>query len=555
MNKWVIATSGTVENLKNIANISIKDAAIIASAIVAIQDASGNALKLDKLSSIQEARIASLQKAKDSAAKASAGMSASDQVAAKKKIKSLEDEIKKINEAASARKKAMQDQQAGADALTQIQKKQLDYQQALAAGDQAAAAQAQLDIQQVTSSRQTQMAMNSVDINAAAQAKPLQDQIDKLSAKLNAAADSQVIAAESFANSSEKLAELQKKETTLREKLATAMTNKDAKGNPTADNLRNLADAYADFNNLQKKNNKWIGADGKPLDEKALFDSLSNLATQSMTVAAQNVVIQAAKLTNGSLGTGSNGTGTKAPTYDPKAAAKADSSGKPAPVAIRPGTTVTETFINTDPKHPEFRKAGTVIPNSFIVTPYAYKSTDSAGNPITFTNHGEVINNATGLQEGVWFGIQGLQKQNVVFPNATKKAMGGFIGHYGLGSPGGVKGPGTGISDSIPAYLSNGEYVIKAAAVQKYGVPTFDALNSQKFNIPSLVTDTKSMYNNSSGGSVIYLTQNITAADGMDTELLSMRIVEMTKKAIHADVQVASAKIGGTKEFGSKVMH
>jgi outer membrane protein OmpA-like peptidoglycan-associated protein len=47
--------------------------------------------------------------------------------------------------------------------------------------------------------------------------------------------------------------------------------------------------------------------------------------------------------------------------------------------------------------------------------------------------------------------------------------------------PGGkVSGPGTGTSDSIPAMLSNGEYVIKADSVSKYGIDTFDALNAQK---------------------------------------------------------------------------
>jgi TP901 family phage tail tape measure protein len=44
-----------------------------------------------------------------------------------------------------------------------------------------------------------------------------------------------------------------------------------------------------------------------------------------------------------------------------------------------------------------------------------------------------------------------------------------------------IRGAGTGTSDSIPAYLSNGEYVIKADSVKKYGVGTFDALNAQKF--------------------------------------------------------------------------
>jgi len=44
-----------------------------------------------------------------------------------------------------------------------------------------------------------------------------------------------------------------------------------------------------------------------------------------------------------------------------------------------------------------------------------------------------------------------------------------------------VYGAGTATSDSIPAYLSNGEYVIRAASVQKYGRHTFDRLNAGMF--------------------------------------------------------------------------
>lgn len=43
-----------------------------------------------------------------------------------------------------------------------------------------------------------------------------------------------------------------------------------------------------------------------------------------------------------------------------------------------------------------------------------------------------------------------------------------------------ISGPGTGTSDSIPARLSNGEYVVRAAAVKKYGVDFFHNLNRMK---------------------------------------------------------------------------
>jgi len=42
------------------------------------------------------------------------------------------------------------------------------------------------------------------------------------------------------------------------------------------------------------------------------------------------------------------------------------------------------------------------------------------------------------------------------------------------------RGPGTGTSDSILSWLSNGEYVVKAAAVQKYGIGMFDELNQMR---------------------------------------------------------------------------
>lgn len=51
-------------------------------------------------------------------------------------------------------------------------------------------------------------------------------------------------------------------------------------------------------------------------------------------------------------------------------------------------------------------------------------------------------------------------------PAPQKFATGGYI-----------SGPGTGTSDSIPAYLSNGEYVINAAAVRKLGRRHLDMLN------------------------------------------------------------------------------
>lgn len=74
-------------------------------------------------------------------------------------------------------------------------------------------------------------------------------------------------------------------------------------------------------------------------------------------------------------------------------------------------------------------------------------------------------------------------------PVAAKMMFGYDSGHaYAQGSTGAklmgkasggyISGRGTGTSDSIPAMLSNGEYVIKASAVRKVGLPTLNAINN-----------------------------------------------------------------------------
>jgi|GEM_PF-709618 len=70
----------------------------------------------------------------------------------------------------------------------------------------------------------------------------------------------------------------------------------------------------------------------------------------------------------------------------------------------------------------------------------------------------------------------------------STNAMGGLIERFAEGGQavagafrrlaGRIIGPGTETSDSIPALLSHGEYVVNAASVRKFGAAFFDALNS-----------------------------------------------------------------------------
>lgn len=75
----------------------------------------------------------------------------------------------------------------------------------------------------------------------------------------------------------------------------------------------------------------------------------------------------------------------------------------------------------------------------------------------------------------------------------------------GFATGGHVRGPGTGTSDSIMARLSNGEYVLKAAAVRQYGTNLLDKMNGlrlPKFADGGLVSEASSSPGTSSLGTV-----------------------------------------------------
>jgi len=68
---------------------------------------------------------------------------------------------------------------------------------------------------------------------------------------------------------------------------------------------------------------------------------------------------------------------------------------------------------------------------------------------------------------------------------------GDIVGAQGFATGGPIRGPGTSTSDSVPIWASAGEFMVKAAAVRKYGVGFLHALNNMKiepnFDIGGLV--------------------------------------------------------------------
>jgi TP901 family phage tail tape measure protein len=153
----------------------------------------------------QYANLNSLQAQLEKAQNAAKGQSVQQQIDSKKAIDAIDDRIKKIKEEADARRKALSQQQQDEDSLTQIKKKQLEYQQALASGDMAAAAQAQLDIQSLNRQQQVTQATRAIDNKEASDIAKLEKQRDALSKKDENLANKAAKAAESMGSLTEKI--------------------------------------------------------------------------------------------------------------------------------------------------------------------------------------------------------------------------------------------------------------------------------------------------------------------------------------------------------------
>jgi hypothetical protein len=96
------------------------------------------------------------------------------------------------------------------------------------------------------------------------------------------------------------------------------------------------------------------------------------------------------------------------------------------------------------------------------------------------------------LREG--WKLAGYNERGDAVYEYEKKAMGGFVGK-GYDSGGRVIGPGTGTSDSVPAMLSRGEYVIKADAAKALGPYVLNALNSKKSSSLKLLSPAAQSHN------------------------------------------------------------
>lgn len=361
--------------------------------------------------------------------------SSSKAIKAQQSIQSnLDDQIKKhqkiidkIKEEADARVKALDRQNSTEDYNLQIKKLQLEYQEKLASGDMSGAAKAQLDIQSLTGSRQKELAVNAIRDKEAADVKAQESIIEGLQKKLDGSQKAVEKATAAADASLKKAAELQ---STLNSLIIATLNA--ASGQLDYKEIANIQTKLKEFN--LGKEAAAIGAQG-PMIPYASGWAPAKTGIESIGKSALSEVINSNK---------------ELKTNDSALLKFFTKTGSMF------GKSITKDY-------------GSINYNRF--NPLTWKNTDNLAKLIK----------ENGLKKNDVFTYQGKTYKveatsGIPIADEIKMASGGYI-----------SGAGTATSDSIPAMLSNGEYVINADSVKKYGIDTFNAFNNKKYSMGGYV--------------------------------------------------------------------
>jgi TP901 family phage tail tape measure protein len=345
-------------------------------------------------------------------------------------IKKHQKIIDKIKEQADAKVEALSRQNDAEDYNLKIQKLQIQYQEKLASGDMAGAAQDQIDIQLLSSSRQKDLAVNAIRDKEKADVKTQELIIEGLQKKLDG---------------SQKAVE---------------------KATAAADvSLKKAAELQTTLSNLTLAT---INAALGTIDYKEIANLQTELKKFGFTNEAKAI----------------GGQGPMIPFKDGWAPAKSGiaSIGKDALSEVINGNKTLSTkdtaLLNFFMKNPGIGVTGKAISKDYGNISY------NKWNPATWANTDNLARlvKENNLKKNDAFTYKGktykvTNTSGLVTADEIKMAAGGF-----------VSGAGTGTSDSIPAMLSNGEYVINADSVKKYGMETFHAFNNKKYSMGGPVT-------------------------------------------------------------------
>jgi TP901 family phage tail tape measure protein len=479
--KIQLYTKGITQNLSNLSGDAAKN---LLNVMTAMESASQDMVTNVNLAnnSLQQLAIAgaTLKSQADSDRIASEKAAKAAKRNGDEEIKAIDKKIKKIQEAADARRKALEDEADQESFLVQIQKEKIKYADALASGNMSEAAQAQLNIRQLTIEDQKKRAMAAIDAKEKEEVNALEQKKLKIQESIAAAQKRAAAAAEKAAISAEKYSKIQ----ILQNSIANTITQ--------AGRYEKGSKEFEALSNALKSDVAALAQLG-PEGAKAAKSMTPAYTAQSGIAPGagpkQDWVGQLGKLTteNNKLAEG----------YFKKFGGDVENFGKY--VALLKDLPIGEIpkgrYGDVDATRRERALARATFGKKGI---YEWDAAKNAEKLIKGEN----------LKPGDKFFYESNEFEVAADGKSLKKlAMGGQIKHY---EPGGrVSGPGTGTSDSIPAMLSNGEYVIRASAVQAIGTPMLDSINKMAmgglattYNIPtkSLAVNSPMGYNR--GGSV-----------------------------------------------------
>jgi TP901 family phage tail tape measure protein len=397
--------------------------------------------------------------------KAARGQSVADQISDRDKIASLQKQIDANNKLADARLKALDAAKQEGDIGREIAKKQAEYDAALATGNIAGAQQASLDIQGYQSELQYNAQKKSIEDSNILKNVPLQKLIEAIQSKQQGISDNAQLAGEKLGDLSGKITDT---ESAISE-VNTAMLNwqiellkkpeAERQAWRTGEQSKKMLAAVADA--AEKAGVKLNGLKDLDLGAAMVASLEGKLGALSTIDVNGNVIIN---IDGKRLNIGpDSGSGTRSDPYN-------------------------------------LGKAGTgttTIPGASLES---YGNARKDWGPMGISQRLEALAKERGVNPGEFFSVTDKDGKISTFKVRDNGSIERTGNPYNRADGGHIRGAGTATSDSIPAYLSNGEYVIKADSVSKYGVETFDALNAGKYAAGGPINPTPQSKHNSSFG-------------------------------------------------------
>ena len=557
--KWKLFTSGINIDLSKIdSTLAIKLAGFnsaIDSGVTALTKAADDKTTFGTIGKAYEA----LQKTIKATSAAAQRANAASQRSAQEELKIIAKKIKLIDEEKNKKLESLRATQDASNYALELQKLQIEYADAVSRGDMATAARARLDIDQLTLNRQSDLAVKAIEDAAEKAKKPLEKDAEAIS---NAQDKKNV----TFQNNQDNSAVATEISDTLGKFQGTFndLTSRSAAAQILSPKKRAEEEAkiQAEFVAFVKEVQDAYVKGGKTLKE-TLEKAFPDYFNKGKPIAPET-------LTKGSP-TGFDAKGnpifseTKTPSKgildsfkDDVAALTAFAEKITGKVTIKElRDDLVRALGGYDSKPPK----GTVEFGKDTVQRGVGKSAIDAAKNARSSGSSKMVS----INDVVWYRFSWNGKDYISNDSGTevynwddkkktkgervKKASGGIVKHFGPG--GGVSGPGTGTSDSIPAMLSNGEYVIRAASVEAVGTPLLDTINNLanggmvRYNVPSM----------SSGGRVKYAAGGLASSSSslynINVELNGTNLTaDQVAASIHKEMRLREMAAGINRRVG-----